>query len=247
VGRASRIRNRLASDRGAVLRLGTQEFTGLSNRILCHPACHLEGKCTMTDSPVLQRGTRRTLPPPDARSVRSCFEIFAAPRGDRSSIQIVRPFSVLSKNTYSAPLTLPIGPAYLAAVLERAGYNVSIIDAVGEDIYRITRSQCNRVNLQGILADEIIDRLDVDVRVVGGSMMFSQEWCEHRNLIRAIRMARPNAIIVAGGEHVTAATEYVLRDCPEIDFAVIGEGELPFLELCHAILHDTSTENIGGT
>lgn len=195
---------------------------------------------------LLEQASQRSLLPPDNRSVKSCFEAYAAPLGDHSLIQILRPFAVLSKNTYSAPVTLPIGPAYLAAVLEKAGYNVSIIDAVGEDIYRITRSQCNRFNFQGILTKEIINRLDPHVRVLGISMMFSQEWCEHRDLIRAIRVARPSVIIVAGGEHPTSVPEYTLRDCPEVDYVIEGEGELAFLELCHAILCRKPTDQIGG-
>ena len=194
----------------------------------------------------LDRAVRGPLRAPDSRSVMSSFEAYAAPRGDRRSVNIVRPFAVLSKNTYSAPITPPIGPAYLAAVLERAGFKVSIIDAIGEDIHRITRSACDRFNFQGILTEEIIERLDPDVCIVGVSMMFSQEWCEHRELIRAIRRARPDAIIVAGGEHATAMPEYILRDCPEIDYVVSGEGELAFLELCHAVFHNKALENIGG-
>src|SRR3972149_5639580 len=113
-----------------------------------------------TEIAILNSSVRGPLQSPDSRSVMSSFEAYAAPHRDRRSVNIIRPFAVLSKNTYSAPITPPIGPAYLAAVLERAGFKVSIIDAIGEDIYRITRSACNRFNFQGILTDEIIKRLD---------------------------------------------------------------------------------------
>jgi radical SAM superfamily enzyme YgiQ (UPF0313 family) len=158
----------------------------------------------------------------------------------------VRPFAVLSKNTYSAPICLPIGPVYLATLLKSAGYEVSIIDAIGEDVYRITRTPCKRYNLHGLLAEEIIARLDPDVRIIGISMMFSQEWVEHRALINALRAARPYSIIVAGGEHATAVPEYLLRDCPAIDYVVTGEGELTFLELCHSVFAGHFTDEIGG-
>jgi radical SAM superfamily enzyme YgiQ (UPF0313 family) len=188
----------------------------------------------------------RTVQALDNRSIYSTFDEYAAPSGNRGPIGIVRPFAVLSKTTYSAPVTPPIGPAYLAAVLKRAGYDVSIVDAVGADIYRITRSPCNRFNFQGLLTEDIISRLDQNVRIVGVSLMFSQEWIEHRSLIRAIRAARPQAVIVAGGEHSTAMPEYILRDCPEINYIVAGEGEITFLELCHAILLGKSPDQIGG-
>ena len=61
--------------------------------------------------------------------------------------------------------------------------------------------------------------------------MFSGEWPVSRLLIGALRRKFPDALIVAGGEHITALTEYSLRDCPEIDFCVRGEGEQIFVNL----------------
>jgi radical SAM superfamily enzyme YgiQ (UPF0313 family) len=60
--------------------------------------------------------------------------------------------------------------------------------------------------------------------------MFSQGWTEYREIIRAIKRAYPDLVIVLGGEHPTALPEYVLRDCPEVDCVVVGEGELILLE-----------------
>lgn len=164
---------------------------------------------------------------------------FGPPPGFSGSICLIRPFSVHSPTTYSAPVTLPIGPAYLAAVLERAGWRVGMIDAVGADIYRVRRSACGRANIQGLGVEEIVERIPEDAAIIGVSLMFSQEWPLHRELIRAIAAAHPRAVIVVGGEHVSALTEYVLRDTPEIAFAVVGEGELVFLELVHAIAAGT--------
>ena len=77
--------------------------------------------------------------------------------------------------------------------------------------------------------------------------MFSQEWIEHRGLIKAIRRSNPDAVIVGGGEHPTSIPEFILRDCPEIDYIVMGEGEITFLELCYRIFHDKNTRDVGGT
>ena len=41
----------------------------------------------------------------------------------------------------------------------------------------------------------------------------------------------PDALFVAGGEHITALPEYTLRDCPALDVCVRGEGEHIFYEL----------------
>lgn len=182
----------------------------------------------------------------DSRSVADAYGFYRAPEGDRRSVQIVRPFSVTSKTTYSAPVTLPIGPAYLASVLEKAGYRVEAIDGIGEDIFNLNRSPCGAYTLHGMPIEKILDRLSPEAAVIGVSLMFSQEWLLHRDLINAISKHCPNAVIVVGGEHVTALPEYVLRDCPAIDFAITGEGELSFLNLVHHIFTGKPTNRIKG-
>ena len=49
--------------------------------------------------------------------------IFKAPKDDKRVITLCRPFVVIPKTTYSSPLTLPLGLAYLGGELEKAGYN----------------------------------------------------------------------------------------------------------------------------
>jgi radical SAM superfamily enzyme YgiQ (UPF0313 family) len=182
----------------------------------------------------------------DSRSVTNAYDLYRSPEGNRRPVQIVRPFSVTSKTTYSAPVTLPIGPAYLASVLEKAGYRVEAIDGIGEDIFNISRSSCGTYNLHGMSIENILDHLNPEAAVIGVSLMFSEEWLLHRDLINAISKHCPSSVIVGGGEHVTALPEYVLRDCPAIDFAISGEAELSFLHLVHHIFTGKPTNRIPG-
>lgn len=161
-------------------------------------------------------------------------------------VQILRPFAVISSSSYSSPMTPPIGPAYLSAVLEASGYKTDIIDGIGENLMNLKRSDCGRFNLQGMTQQEILDRIDPEAKVLGISMMFSQEWVFHRDLIEAIKSKRPDLIIVAGGEHVTALPEFVLRDCPDIDYVISGEGELSFLHLVHTVFYDGDLTSVSG-
>ena len=170
---------------------------------------------------------------------------YAAASG-ATGVQILRPFTVFSKSAYSVPVALPLGAAYLGALLEKAGYDVGLIDGFGEGIQNVTRSDCGRYNLQGLTIEQTLARILPGTSILGVSLMFSQEWIYHRELILRIRQAFPDLTIVAGGEHPTALQEYVLRDCPAIDYVVTGEGELIFLELVHAISNGLSTEDIQG-
>ncbi len=202
----------------------------------------------MGDTAAVHEAPARRAPilPVDERLVDDAYAAYAAPLGERRMVQIVRPFAVMSRHTYSNPMTLPLGPAYLAAVLEKAGYRAGIIDAVGEDIFNIRPSADGTCNVQGLGAEAILERIDPDIGVLGVSMMFSQEWVLHREFIRAAREAFPDVIIVGGGEHGTALPEYVLRDCPEIDYLVLGEGELTFLELVHHLFTGEDPRAVGG-
>lgn len=189
----------------------------------------------------------RRIQPMNTLKVADAVDQFAARKGESRRIQILRPFGVYSRNTYSAVVTPPMGPAYLASLLEAAGYPVGIIDAQGESIHRFTHSDNGRYKLQGLSTGDIIERISPDTAILGISLMFSQEWPEHRRLISQIKNSFPDLILIAGGEHATAMPEYVLRSCPAIDYVVSGEGELTFLELVAGLFSGQSREVIRGT
>ena len=86
---------------------------------------------------------------------------FAAPKNDERVIHLCKPFVVLSKNTYSAPVTLPLGLAYIGGVLEKAGYKTRILDAIGDTKpVLIKRNVEDIYNVQGLDAQEIIERIE---------------------------------------------------------------------------------------
>ena len=114
--------------------------------------------------------------------------------------QLIRPFSVFSKNTYSAPVMLPIGLAYVAALARDAGYPIGVIDAVGEAVMSIRATESGDFNQQGLNSTDIIDLIPADTQVVGLTLPFSQEWVEHRRCIEAIKAAYPSIVICLGGE-----------------------------------------------
>ena len=190
---------------------------------------------------------KRFLQESDSRHLTSSFDLFRAQSNDNRVVQLCKPFVVLSKNTYSAPVTLPLGLAYLGGVLEKSGYKTKILDAIGDTKpVLIERNVQNIYNVQGLDTKEIIERINPNTAIFGLSLMFTQEWILHRELIKEIKKALPHICIVVGGEHPTAIPEYVLRDCPEIDYVIRGEGELSFLELVHSIYNKKNTSKISG-
>ena len=142
---------------------------------------------------------------------------------------LVRPAMVSSAGTWSAPITPPIGAAYLAAMLVKHGVETTCIDAIAENVDQILR-EGNYV-YQGLTIDETVERIPENTDCIGVSCMFSQDWPYVRELLHRIRERRPRALLIIGGEHATALPEYSLRDCPGIDYVVLGEGEEAIVEI----------------
>ncbi len=183
----------------------------------------------------------------DSRHMDSSLSSFKAPKNDNRVITLCKPFVAFSKNSYSSPVTLPLGLAYLGGVLEKADYKIKIIDATGgERPIKITKSKDNQYNLQGLTSGEILEKIDPNTFIFGISLMFSQEWIVHRSLIEKIKKKYPKIIIIAGGEHSSAIPEYILKDCPSIDYVIRGEGEFSMLEFAHNIFNEKNISNIPG-
>jgi anaerobic magnesium-protoporphyrin IX monomethyl ester cyclase len=118
--------------------------------------------------------------------------------------------------------SLPLGLAYIAGSLRAAGHEVSVIDAVGEAPDRIVA--LGRVSQLGLPVDEIVRRLPADVQVIGLSAMFTYQWSLVKDLIHALKAARPDVLLLGGGEHFTGLPEISLQESP-IDIIALGEGE----------------------
>ena len=98
----------------------------------------------------------------------------------------------------------------------------------------------------GLRSEEIVERIEGDPDLIGISCMFSQDWPEVRRLIQMVRRRFPTVPIVAGGEHITATSEFTLRSTPEVDVCVIGEGEETIVELANAVSSGASFDEIRG-
>jgi len=117
-----------------------------------------------------------------------------------------------------------------------AGIPTSGVDAVGEAIhqYTILPGQDGKSMLHGLSNEEIVERIPKDTEIVGMACMFSVEWPFLEPLIELIRGRFPHALIVVGGEHVTACPEFILKASKAVDVCVLGEGEETFVEIVKA-------------
>jgi len=163
------------------------------------------------------------------------------------SIALVRGPLTSSTRAMNNEATPAVGLAHIAGYLEQFGYKVTLVDGIGEGLNNTwpLENYPDQV-CQGLTFDEIVERIPGATKIIGISAMFSGEWPVQRDLISRIRVGFPDALIVAGGEHITALAEFVLRDCAALDLCVRGEGEHTFFEIIEQRRTGGDIHDVGG-
>lgn len=122
---------------------------------------------------------------------------------------------------------VPLGLAYIAAVLEQAGYSVEIID----------------LNV-GKASDKDLQRKIRNADIVGITGMIT-EYGEVLRLVDIAKKANPKARVVLGGPLATTLPQELLR-VSVADLVVVGEGEKTIINLVSAIKYGDSFGDIKG-
>jgi radical SAM superfamily enzyme YgiQ (UPF0313 family) len=161
-------------------------------------------------------------------------------------IQLIHPPVYLNVYAMTALRpSLPLGLAYVAAALRKAGHDVSVLDAVGEAPDQVTPGLRPQISALGLRPEQIVERLDRSADAFAVTNMWSFSWPVVRDIIRSIKQACPDKPIVCGGEHFTGLPEYSMEQSP-IDYIVLGEGEEGATELFAAIQNGAGPENFAG-
>ncbi len=148
-------------------------------------------------------------------------------------IQLIHPPVYLNVHAMTALRpSMPLGLAYIAAVLEQDGHAVSVIDAVAEAPDKVTPD--SGLHRLGLGPDEIADRVKPETEVLGVTNMWTFSWPLVRRIIETLKARFPDKKIVCGGEHFTGLPELSLEQAP-IDYIVLGEGEETAVELMRMI------------
>lgn len=135
---------------------------------------------------------------------------------DTASIALVNP--PIYEGSYRHQPYIPIGLAYLAAVLERAGHNVNVLDcaALPMSFQQFkTRIASLKPDIVGITAM---------TPTVGSALKVAS----------LVKETLPNTLVVLGGVHPTFMDEEILREVAHVDVVVRGEGEQTIVDLVSA-------------
>ncbi|MBD5534789.1 MAG: B12-binding domain-containing radical SAM protein [Lachnospiraceae bacterium] len=113
-----------------------------------------------------------------------------------------------------------LGTASIAAYLEKNSIDVLL----REIIY----------NPEAIDTDKMLEELPEDAKIFGFPL-FSTNAQVIYQLAYAIKKKYENSMIFVGGRLATDAYDYVFHDCKSIDFVVLGDGEIPVLQVVHTL------------
>lgn len=118
----------------------------------------------------------------------------------------------------------PLGLLYIAAVLEKGGFEVEIFNN-----YLLNKP-----------IDEIKSKVShLNPEIIGISCN-SVNYGRCVEIARAARHAAPKSVVVVGGPHATCMPETLLMH-EEIDYVIVGEGERSMLELAKCIVEKRSS------
>ncbi|MFC2006412.1 B12-binding domain-containing radical SAM protein, partial [Chloroflexota bacterium] len=107
------------------------------------------------------------------------------------------------------PYNLPLGLAYIAAVIDSKGHDVAIFD---NNAYRLTHEEMM----------EHISGESWDIIGIGGLVT---TYTRQKQMFSILRNEFPNTLLIAGGGLATSLQQELMEWIPEIDILCVGEGE----------------------
>ena len=138
----------------------------------------------------------------------------------------------------SAPNHFPFWAGILAAIVEKKGGQVGILD--------LNALRANYDNIQvpsNVIAEEISSE-KWDIVGIGG---LTTTYSRIKQLSPLIRKCAPDSLFVGGGGWSTYNPTEILELIPELDLIVIGEGELTFSELFDEVKNNSKDfEKVNG-
>ena len=143
----------------------------------------------------------------------------------KSRLLLIRP------NSFIESTPPPLGLMYIASYLRENldEFDIKIVDARIKDF-----------SFEDI--EEYIK--DYQPEYIGITSLYVDSPQLHR-IAQISKNIRKSSVVITGGPYTTSGYKQALKD-PNIDFCVVGEGEIPFKDLMMALRHKLKIEDIKG-
>ncbi len=164
---------------------------------------------------------------------------------NKTKIMLIQPPAWCNNARDDMNPNVPLGIAYIGAVLLEQGYDVVMLDAFVEGWDINTRISPERIRV-GLPFEDIQDRIAFEKPdVVGITSMFT---AQRKNMHKVAQLAKnvdKEIRVIVGGAHPTSAPESVLSD-NNVDAIVMGEGENSIHPLIQALIHGYDLKKLDG-
>jgi len=124
----------------------------------------------------------------------------------------------------------PLGMLYLATILEKEGFEVSLVDQAAK----------------GLTVDETVKWINKENPDVIGFSTLASSGRTAAIIAGEVRKENPEAKIVFGNYYATFNTDRIMQKYPWIDMIVRSEGEITTLELAKCLKNGESLKTVSG-
>ncbi len=134
------------------------------------------------------------------------------------------------QGAHSHPPFIPLGIAYLGAIAEKEGHEVTVIDCQAEKL----------------TYEAFQDRIRRTPSDVIGATATTLLYKSAMKLITIAKHAQPQAFTMLGGSHGTFWDTNALDEYPSLDIVARREGEMTFIEVLNKLQTKTNLKNVPG-
>lgn len=140
---------------------------------------------------------------------------------------------------YNREFYLPSSLMYIGAVLKKNNDQVSILDL---KIY-----QREKDPEWGFFEEKILGRIkEFSPDIIGWGCLFSGNFPDLLKLSELVDKFYPNMPQILGGIHAAIYTNEILKNCPAIDYIILGEGEDSIVKLINALKENHGLDEVPG-
>lgn len=144
---------------------------------------------------------------------------------------------ITNKNRIDINPLPPMGLGYIASIMEKLGIEVKIVDCMMEG-WHVHEDVGNNLIKIGLFDEDIRAIIsDFAPDMVCVNNQFSKQYKNAHRIYGIVKSVNKSILTQAGGAHPTVMPEFCLED-PNLDFVVLGEGELVVERLIKALDND---------
>jgi len=144
-------------------------------------------------------------------------------------ILLINPPQTLFPGSISVSVGIPLGLMYIAAVLDKAGYSVEIMDTLIADFPPQRVNDTKHVGMSWQKIREEIEERKPDI--VGIANPFTTQVSSAIEVARIVKDVDRKIPTIVGGPHVSVRPTQFLKEAGSVDMVVMGEGEYTMLEI----------------